>query len=104
MGEFGSDVDGGALARSLVLAVLADGKLRDACEIAQEACPAAQRDSPEIKVIQEAIDQVLPVMLHRGDLIFGRREEPGTVPGYRDYPAPPIRVPVYMSAVAFEVE
>jgi hypothetical protein len=104
MDEFGSDVDGGALARALVLAVLADGELRDAVEIAREACPAAQQDSPERKVIQDAIDQALPEMHHRGELIYGRREVSGTAPVFGDSPAPPMRVPIYMSAAAFDGE
>lgn len=86
-----------------MLAALADGELRDACEIAQKACPTAQQGCPERKVIQDAIDEVLPEMHHSGELIYGQREVPATV-WFGDAPEPPMRVPIYMSAAAFDGE
>ncbi|MBO2451963.1 hypothetical protein J4573_33085 [Actinomadura barringtoniae] len=73
------DVDGVALARALVLGVLADGAPRDLPAIALDACPMRARTGSAVRVIGMEIEKVLPGLVALGEV----EEQPVTalVPG-----------------------
>jgi len=73
------DVDGVALARALVLGVLADGAPRDLPAIALDACPMSARTGLELRVIGAELGKVLPELVAQGEVA----EQPVTalVPG-----------------------